>query len=114
MTKPKNTKKPTNPTTPTTEYVIVRCRNAGVHAGVLVKVTSLAVYLRDARRIWKWSGAMELNELATYGAAKPDECKFGTPVTDHRIMTADVCEIIVTQDEGERMIRGVKPWRFGK
>ena len=39
------------------KYVIVRSRDAGVLAGILVSKNGDEVKLKDARRIWYWSGA---------------------------------------------------------
>ncbi|MCF0120546.1 MAG: hypothetical protein HUJ65_02815, partial [Oscillospiraceae bacterium] len=35
-----------------------------------------AVELTQCRRIWYWSGAASLSQLANDGVRKPDECKF--------------------------------------
>ena len=102
-TKKNATKKATRP------FVIVRCRNAGVHAGELVSRKGTEVMLHNSRRIWKWSGAATLSELAVYGAKNPAECRFGVclPV----IEVLDACEIIQCQPQGEAMIRNQVEWR---
>ncbi len=90
-------------------YVIVRCREAGVHAGELVSRKGREVLLLNARRIWYWKGAASLSELAVYGAKFPSECKFGVPVAKHEVL--DACEVIYCQKEGQKMIEGTAPWR---
>ena len=90
-------------------YVIVRCRNAGVHAGEYVSHKGTEVVLVNARRIWLWRGANELNGLAVYGASRPAECRFGPPVKRNTLL--DACEIIVCQPAGEKMIRECAEWR---
>ena len=90
-------------------FVIVRCREAGVHAGVLVSNKGRTVELRDSIRIWYWSGAASLSELAVYGPKNPDACKFAVPVS--RITQLEACEIIVCEPAGESAIKGVKSWR---
>jgi hypothetical protein len=54
----------------TEPYVIVRGRNIGVHAGYLHEDERDRMVLRDARRIWRWSGGASLSELAVYGPAR--------------------------------------------
>lgn len=50
------------------EYCIVRCRGAGVHAGVIEAVSGDCVLLQNARRIWRWSGGrLSCSELAESG-----------------------------------------------
>ena len=49
------------------EYVIARCSAAGVHAGIVESTDAHHTVLRDARRIWYWTGAASLSEIAVYG-----------------------------------------------
>lgn len=53
------------------KVVLVRCKGAGVHVGVLESaiVEHGAVKLRDAYRIWRWRGANTCSELAQTGAS---------------------------------------------
>ena len=101
--------KPAASKSPQRQYVIVRCRNAGVHAGELVSRSGTEVRLANSRRIWYWRGAASLSELAVYGAKDREACKFG--VTLPAIDVLDACEIIACQPEGERMIREQAEWR---
>ena len=48
------------------KYVIVRTYSAGVFAGYLISQKGKEVTLTDARRIWFWSGAASLSQLAIY------------------------------------------------
>ena len=90
-------------------YVIVRCRDAGVHAGEYVKHSGREVQLFNARRIWFWKGAASLSELAVHGAKNPSECKFSVPVDTLTLL--DACEIIHCQPAGAKMIRECAEWR---
>jgi len=47
--------------------VIVRTYSAGVHFGYLVRREGREVDLVRSRRIWSWSGANTLSEIATSG-----------------------------------------------
>ena len=94
---------------PVSPFVLVRCLDAGVHAGVLVSNKGRTVELRDSIRIWYWSGAASLSELAVYGPKNKDACKFGVPVP--KITLLEACEIIVCEPAGEAAIKGVKSWR---
>lgn len=89
-------------------YVIVRCHDAGVHAGVYVRHEGREVQLKDSRRIWKWSGAASLSELATKGASNVSDCKFSAAVAS--IILLDACEIISTTPAAEKMIRECPEW----
>lgn len=93
----------------TKKFVIVRCINAGVHFGVLVSTKGRTVKLKDSIRIWYWSGAASLSELAVYGPKTPQSCKFGVPVREITLLEA--CEIIVCDPAGAKAIKEVPSWR---
>ena len=61
-------------------YVIVRTRSAGVHAGELISHNKKGVELKNARRLWYWDGAASLSQLAMEGVSRPENCKFPEPV----------------------------------
>ena len=95
------------------EYVIARCRDAGVHAGYLVSTNASHTVLRDARRIWYWSGAASLSEIAVYGLnpAKSQASKIAAPVKSVRLRDSDVCELTVCTEDGRKSVEGAPVWR---
>ena len=54
-------------------YVICRTYSAGVFAGYLAARNGKEVKLIKARRLWYWSGAASLSQLAVEGTKKPHE-----------------------------------------
>jgi len=90
------------------DYVIVRSSDSGCHAGWLEDVDKSTVTLVDARRLWYWSGAASLSELAMKGVAKPDECKF--PIEVERIVVLGCCEIIDVTNTARESIAAVPVW----
>jgi hypothetical protein len=92
-------------------YVIVRCRDAGVHAGEFVShPADRTVVLRNSRRLWYWDGAASLSELAVHGAKNAANCRFGVLIQPN-ISLLDACEIIVCQSAGQGMIVQCPEWR---
>jgi hypothetical protein len=91
------------------EYVIIRCINAGVHAGYLKSRNGKEVVLLNSRRIWFWKGAASLSELAMSGPAQPKECKFTVPVNE--ITLTEAIEIIPCSQKGKESIEGVWLWK---
>lgn len=77
-------------------YVIVRCRDAGVHAGILVDYNGREAELTESRRMWYWkpSKGAFLSGCAVYGL--DPESKIGAPVD---IVLTETCEIIACSDE---------------
>lgn len=47
--------------------VLVRTQSAGVHYGTLASRQGQETILTNARRIWSWTGALSLSEIAAKG-----------------------------------------------
>lgn len=92
--------------------VIVRCKSAGVFFGYLHEkdLAIGVVLLRQARRLWYWSGAASLSQLAVDGTNKPKECKF--PVAVPMISLTEVIEIIPVTDRCIESINSVAIWKM--
>lgn len=91
------------------KYVIVRTYSAGVFAGELESRNGKEVVLINARRLWYWSGAASLSQLAMEGVSKPNECKF--PCEVKRVELLEAIEILDVSDKAENSIKGVKIWK---
>lgn len=91
------------------QYVMVRTISAGVFAGYLKEKNGKEVKLLNARRIWQWSGAASLSQLAEDGTSNPDGCKFPCEVQSIELMEA--IEIISITEKAEKSIKSVKIWK---
>jgi len=92
------------------KYVIVRTQNAGVFAGYLVSNTDTTATLTDSRRLWYWSGAASLSQLAVIGTSKPTQCKFPAPIEGEHTVK-DWIEIIPVTDRARKSIAEVPVWQ---
>ena len=94
-------------------YVIARCNNAGVHAGYIVSTNVNHTVLRDSRRIWYWSGAASLSEIAVYGLnpAKSSGSRIAAKVPLLRLRDSDICELIVCLPAGRKSVEDMPVWR---
>jgi hypothetical protein len=90
-------------------YVIVRTYSAGVFAGELVSRNGKEVVMKNARRLWYWSGAASLSQLAVEGSCKPLECKFPCEVS--RIELTEAIEILDVSPKAKESIKGVPVWK---
>ena len=91
------------------KYVIVRTYSAGVFAGELISREGREVVLQNARRLWYWSGAASLSQLAMEGVKKPDDCKF--PCEVDRVELLEAIEILDCTNEAKKSIKDVKIWK---
>lgn len=88
------------------KYVIVRCRDAGVHAGVLESYNGRECVLNASRRLWYWKpagGQKYLSGVASVGLSS--DSKVGAPI---RIHLTENCELIECTPIAEKSIRGAK------
>jgi len=85
------------------KYVIVRCRDAGVHCGVLEAHEGREALLIDSRRLWYWKPAKGkfLSALAVEGAGEVN--KIGQAVA--RIHLTETCEIIQCSSKAAMSLR---------
>lgn len=89
--------------------VIIRADRAGVFFGTLKEKNGSEVVLTNCRRIWYWSGAASLSQLAMEGVKRPDICKFTVVVPT--IMILGVIEIIPCTEEAIKSIESVCVWK---
>lgn len=88
--------------------VMVRTIYAGVFAGVLKSKKGSEVVLKNARRIYYWSGAATLSQLSQEGTSSPGTCKFPAAVPE--ITLLGVIEIIPMTTKAIASIASVKNW----
>jgi len=91
------------------KFVIVRTYTAGVFAGMLKKRNGKEVVLTNARRLWYWSGAASLSQLAVSGTSKPESCKF--PVAVPSVTLLEVIEILDVTPDAQKSIESVPIWK---
>jgi hypothetical protein len=89
--------------------VIVRTYSAGVFMGELVSRKGQEVVLANVRRIWYWSGAASLSQLAMEGTSDPANCKFPCPMD--RVELLQAIEIIDVTPKAKESIDGVPVWK---
>lgn len=93
----------------TMKYVIVRTYSAGVFAGYLAHREGKEATIKQARRLWYWTGAASLSQLAQSGTSSPGTCKFPEHVDS--ITVTEAIEILDVTPEAQASIQGVPVWR---
>lgn len=89
-------------------FVVVRTYSAGAFAGYLNYRDGKEVHLKSARRLWYWSGAASLSQLAIDGVANPEQCKFPIPID---VVLTEAIEIIDATEKARQSIEAVKIWQ---
>ena len=91
------------------KQVIVRSNMAGVFFGTLISKEGNEVTLENARKLYKWSGANTIEDIADKGVNNPEDCKFTVVVKEITIF--DVCQIIPCTANAIKNIKSVKEWK---
>ena len=89
---------------------IIRCDRSGVFFGEIAARDGHEVKIRHCRRLWYWSGAASLSQLAAEGVRNPDSCKF--TVTVDELIVLDAIELIPCSDKACESIDGVRVWKI--
>ncbi len=88
---------------------IIRTEKAGVFFAEIKEKNGNELVLANARRLWYWSGAASLSQLATDGTSRPNDCKF-TVVVDEMTINNWI-EIIPCTDKAIESINAVRIWK---
>lgn len=89
------------------KYVIVRCHDAGVHAGFLEAHEGREAVLLQSRRLWYWkvaNGKKFLSGVAIVGLDKISKIGITLP----RIHLTETCEIIQCSEEARKSIEEIE------
>jgi len=92
---------------------IVRTYSAGVFLGYVKEKKSelngVNIRLLKTQRLWAWSGACSISQLAVDGTVNAQGCKFSVVVEEQEIF--GVIEIIPVSEKAEESLRGVEIWK---
>ena len=90
--------------------VIVRADRAGVFFGTLVRKEGSEVQLKYCRKLYYWSGAAAVEQLAEDGVANKDSCKF--TVVNKEVTINNYIQILTCTDKAIFNLESVKEWKM--
>jgi hypothetical protein len=91
------------------EYKLFRGDRSGVFAGYLKSLNGKEAIVLDCRRIWYWTGAASISQLAIDGTNNPTNCKFPEAVS--KMQLTDVIEVLDVTAKAKASIDSVKIWK---
>lgn len=95
------------------KFYIFRTYSAGVFFGNQKSLKGTEVVVTNCRRLWSWSGAASLSQLAIEGTKNPNGCKFTMTVTDDEgVYLPQLVERIPCTEEAVNSINSVKAWKI--
>lgn len=89
------------------QVVLVRSE-AGIFVGNLAGYENLEATLLNVRRLWYWTGAATLSQLAQEGTKKPKDCK--APCEVDRIIIPNIMEMLDVTDKAKKSIDSIPVW----
>jgi len=92
--------------------IILRSNDAGVLYGTLVKNEADSIILKNARKLYYWSGANTVEDLVTFGVIDPKNCKFTWVIPEMEINSK--VQIIPCTKEAIKVIEAVPIWTAKK
>lgn len=93
--------------------VLIRSYAAGVHFGILVSEeftpAGKVVILSNTRRVWYWSGAASLSQMALEGVKNQTACKFSVEIAENEIV--NVIETLPLTPTAFENLKNVPVWK---
>ena len=89
---------------------IVRTNRAGVFYGEIAERNGTEVKMRNVRKVFYWSGAAAIEQLAIEGTKRPNDCKITMEVNDMEVF--DMIQIIPCTEEAMKSLDGVRVWKL--
>lgn len=95
------------------KFSIIRTHSAGVWFGQVKTLNGTVAVITNARRIYYWSGAATLSQLAVEGTKRPRDCKFTMVITDEDgVYLPQVIEVLPCTKEAVENINAVPVWKI--
>lgn len=95
------------------KFSIIRTHSAGVWFGKIKKLNGSVAIITNARRLWYWSGAASLSQLAVEGTKRSLDCKFTMVITDEDgVYLPQVIEVLPCTKEAVENINAVPVWKI--
>lgn len=89
--------------------VIVRADKAGVFFGTLSKKEGNELQLTNVRKLYYWSGANAIEQIALEGVKNPENCKF--TVVNEEATLSNYIQIITCTDKAIENLEAVVEWK---
>lgn len=92
--------------------VVVRGYNSGVFFGTLEDMDGQKVELSNARNIWSWDGATNLNQIAVDGVNTKNRDKTRITMAVDILVLIDICEVIPLSEKAIFILEGAPVWKI--
>jgi hypothetical protein len=91
------------------KMVMVRTYSAGVHFGILEEKAGMQVILKDSRRVFYWTSACSLSQLAIEGSKDIASCRIAMTVP--QLLLDQAIEVIPMSQDSINILAGAEVWK---
>ena len=88
---------------------IIRGARSGIFFGEITSRIGQEIIVKNCRRLWYWTGAASISQLALDGTNRPNDCKFTVTVPELTIL--DAIELIPCSEVAAKSISEVEAWK---
>lgn len=86
-----------------------RTYSAGVHFGELVERDGKECLVKNSRRVFYWTKACSLSQLAMEGSQEIDKCQIAMEVPE--LFLSEVIEVIPMSESAKKQLQGASVWK---
>lgn len=92
------------------KYCLVCGQNSGIYVGEVAEHNGEKMLLKNARRIYCWSGAATVVQIAAEGVKNPGKTKFTMRVGE--IGLFDVVSVMPCTEKAQKAIEELNEWKI--
>jgi hypothetical protein len=94
------------------QFHIVRAEKAGVFLCQIISNDLDTYTVKSLRRLYYWSGALDVSAIAKNGVTNPRECKFSVQMDDKDVsIIHNVIEVHLVSEKALSIINNVPVWK---
>lgn len=94
------------------KFYIIRADRAGVFMGKIAFIEGTTIGINALRRLYYWSGALDVSQLAKSGVTKPNSCKFSEQLDEKDLsIVTNLIEFHPMTESAVKSLNGVPTWK---
>ena len=94
------------------KFYIIRADKAGVFMGKIAFIENGTIGINAIRRLWYWSGALDVTQLAKNGVTKPSGCKFSEQLAETDLsIVSNLIEFHPMTEKAVKSLNDVPVWK---
>lgn len=94
------------------KFYIIRAEKAGVFLAKIESIDQGTVVVNSFRRLYYWSGALDVSQLSAHGVSNPGACKFSVQMGEgDRSVISNMVEFHPASQKAIESLQAVKEWK---